>query len=77
MGGGFDRQEFETAYAIPGASSLPWLRPIRTKPGNEAMAASAGDGPPAEQVAAGARNALQVHAGAIEDGTGAGQVWYY
>ena len=77
MGGGFDRQEFENAYAAPGASSIPWLRPIRTKPGNDEMARSAGDGPPAEKVAEAARSALEVHDETIKAGEGAGEIWYY
>lgn len=76
MGGGFDRVEFETAYALPGASSIPWLRPTRTKPGNEHMLLE-GNPPSAEKVASLARNALDEHLKTIMAGEGAGLIWYY
>ena len=76
MGGGFDRDEFEAAYAVPGAASIPWLRPIRMKPGNEHMAAS-GQAPPAEVVATAARKALDEHIETLRAGEGGGEIWYY
>lgn len=77
MGGGFDRNEFESAYAVPGASSIPWLRPVSAKPGNEHMLLRGGKAPPAEQVAALAKNGVEKYAEIIRAGKGTGEVLYY
>lgn len=77
MGAGFDRDEFDTAYAIPGASSIPWFRPIRTKPGNEHMIVPNSQAPPAEKVAALARGKLDEYLEVIKAGKGKGEIWYY
>ena len=76
MGGGFDTEEFNTAYAVPGASSIPWIRPIRTKPGNEHML-TPGQAPPAHEVASAARNAIDEHVDILRAGKGAGEIWYF
>ncbi|KAF4470476.1 hypothetical protein FALBO_2624 [Fusarium albosuccineum] len=75
MGGGFDRDEFEAAYSVEGAASVPWLRPLRTKPGNESM--MSGEAPPAHVVASVARGAIDEHLDVVKAGKGAGEIWYY
>ena len=77
MGGGFDHNEFNLAYAVPGASSIPWLRPIRTKPGNEHMLVPLDQAPPADKVAAVARKVADEHVEILRAGAGAGEIWYY
>ena len=77
MGGGFDNNEFESAYSVPGASSIAWLRPVYTKPGNEHMALPNGGAPPAEVVASLARGALDKHVETLKAKEGGGEIWYY
>ncbi|KAI1610641.1 hypothetical protein EDD37DRAFT_13215 [Exophiala viscosa] len=76
MGGIFTPEEFAAARAVPGASSFPWMRPIRTKPGNEHMMTPA-HAPPPDMLAALARNSLDTHEEMIKERKGAGEVWYY
>ncbi|KIV80598.1 hypothetical protein PV11_08089 [Exophiala sideris] len=76
MGGVFSHEEFDAARAVPEATSFPWMRPIRTKPGNEHMMTPA-HAPPPDMLAALARNCLDVHEEVIKERKGAEQVWYY
>ena len=80
MGGGFDNDEFNAAYAVPNASSIPWCRPLHTKPGNEMVTKDA-EGkqvhPPADVVAKKARGVMDEHVGVLKRREGAGEVWYY
>lgn len=75
MGGGFDHAEFDTARKVPGASDVPWFRPLTFKPGNEHMLGK--PPPPAHVVAAAARKAIDERAEALKRGEGAGEIWYY
>ena len=81
MGGGFDASEFAEGYALPGAKDIPWLRPLRWKPGNEHMlkdaSGQAAPAPPAEKVAAGARGALDERVEILKERGGKGEIWYY
>lgn len=75
MGGGFDHAEFEIARSVPGASSVPWFRPLTFKPGNEHMLGQ--KAPPAHVVASAARKAIDERVETLKAGGGAGEVWYY
>lgn len=75
MGGGFDHTEFDIAHSVPGASDIPWFRPLTFKPGNEHMLGK--EAPPAHVVAGAARKAIDERVETLKAGKGAGEVWYY
>lgn len=75
MGGGFDSVEFDIARSVPGASSIPWFRPLPFKPGNEHLIGK--EAPPAHVVASAARKAIDEHVDVLKTGQGAGEIWYY
>lgn len=75
MGGGFSQQDFEEARAAPAADSVLWLRPIQTSSGYDGPPPQGY--PPAEQVAARVRKALEKYEGDLRAGKGKGETWYF
>eukprot|EP01111_Echinosteliopsis_oligospora_P008551 TRINITY_DN2431_c0_g1_i1.p1 TRINITY_DN2431_c0_g1~~TRINITY_DN2431_c0_g1_i1.p1 ORF type:complete len:147 (+),score=52.63 TRINITY_DN2431_c0_g1_i1:28-441(+) len=76
MGGGFSNEDFKSIYDnVPGANSVPWIRPIGTKEGAGGGPPQGGP-PPADEVAARLRKVLDAHLDDIKSGKGAGEVWW-
>ncbi|KAK6065522.1 hypothetical protein SCUP234_11338 [Seiridium cupressi] len=74
MGGGYSPADFAAIYdTVDGAKSMPWVRPIGTKPGGPGLPAGP---PPAEEIAGRVRRTLDEHAEEIREGKGAGEVWW-
>ena len=84
MGGGFSPSDFETVQALPGAKTIPWMRPFQTKPGYAGPPIRGA--PTAEEVAGRVRKGLEENVGRFRNqGNGTvevegwedGQVWYF
>ncbi|KAI1848444.1 hypothetical protein JX265_008774 [Neoarthrinium moseri] len=74
MGGGYSPQVFSEIYDnVDGAKTVPWIRPVGTKPDGPGLPAGP---PPAEEIAGRVRKALDEHSEEIENGKGAGEVWW-
>lgn len=74
MGGGYAPADFDPIYeTVDGAKSVPWIRPLGTKPGGPGLPAGP---PPAEEIARRLRKILDDHLEEIREGKGAGEVWW-
>lgn len=73
MGEGFDQEEFDRAYSIPGGFSVPWMRPLFRRPGNEDMI-KIRQTASAEGIASSLKIAIKGHHAELEAREGAGEV---
>ncbi|KAF7541638.1 hypothetical protein G7054_g369 [Neopestalotiopsis clavispora] len=81
MGGGYSHADFAAIYdddsLASGARSVPWVRPLGTKPGASPENRLPAQPPSAEEIAGRVRRTLDEHLGALREGEDcAGQIWW-
>lgn len=81
MGGGYSHADFAAIYdddsLASGARSVPWVRPLGTKPGVSPKNRLPAQPPSAEEIAGRVRRTLDEHLGALREGENcAGQIWW-